>query len=267
MAALWSWGESLEPTANKLMIAVISAGMFWVYDQMSESNSSASIFHFVAFVLWSVYFSLASYMVPLEAKLSCCKAEYPWLAIETPDACEGVLPCWIALAVMYVAVAALWLRRALTSGRTSASSAALVKMTTVILVGCVAVVIIFSSSGGKLQEFPLLRMLPLTGSAGAQLSARRHRRSLVALAVGDGHRLFAEQIVNAFGHERFDFMMMHYDNTGTIWSSCSWYNDKRIKKVTEIGANKLELARKHLPPEQTGLYEYLFLWDGDAVMR
>lgn len=95
------------------------------------------------------------------------------------------------------------------------------------------------------------------GSPGARDCATRKAKSLFASPVGAGAKDNIRRIVERFGHESFDFVLLVYDGTSydeSCFARCSIIHDE---------APLFWQLKRHLTPELCRRYEYVFVWMDD----
>lgn len=105
-----------------------------------------------------------------------------------------------------------------------------------------------------------LEMYPLSGPV-SQDSNSKHRRSLLAMAVGLKQKRYVDEIVNKFLREDFYVMLFHYDGVVDEWHDLEWSD--RVIHVSATNQTKWWFAKRFLHPDIVADYDYIFLWDED----
>ena len=82
-------------------------------------------------------------------------------------------------------------------------------------------------------------------------------KNLYVSCVGKDGKENLKKIIEKFGHEHFDYLIIIYDDTK--------FNEKifvKCKFVQEVGY-KWKLIKNNVPPDLGNKYNYIFLWDDD----
>ncbi|XP_057809235.1 uncharacterized protein LOC131023687 [Salvia miltiorrhiza] len=105
-----------------------------------------------------------------------------------------------------------------------------------------------------------LEMHPLSGPIPDD-SNSKHRRALLAMAVGFKQKKFVNEIVKKFLVEEVDVMLFHYDGVVDKWRDMEWSD--AVIHVSATNQTKWWFAKRFLHPDIVGEYDHIFLWDED----
>ncbi len=84
-----------------------------------------------------------------------------------------------------------------------------------------------------------------------------NKKSLYMSSVGGHGKEFLRKIIQRFGHEDFDYLIVVYDDTEfheDVFARCQFIRDKGLK---------WQFIKRYVSPELGKKYRYLFLWDDD----
>ena len=83
------------------------------------------------------------------------------------------------------------------------------------------------------------------------------KKNLYVSCVGQYGKAYLKKIIQQFGHENFDFLIIVFDNAEfkeEVFSRCQIIRDQGLKWM---------LIKKHISVEYGQQYGYIFLWDDD----
>ena len=86
-------------------------------------------------------------------------------------------------------------------------------------------------------------------------------KNLYVSCVGKNGKEYLKKIIEKFGHEHFDYLIIIYDDTKfleKIFAKC--------KFVQDVGY-KWKLIKSHVSPDLGDKYNYIFLWDDDIDVK